>query len=88
MVVERPHPKLKSVKMTGVPIKLSGTPGEAGDAPPLLGQHTTEVLRDLGYKDADIDRLKKAGAIMMIQLLSCRACRASQPFVRSWQREL
>jgi len=63
MVVERPHPKLKSVKMTGVPVKLSGTPGEAGTAPPMLGQHTQEVLRDLGYKDADIDRLKKAGAI-------------------------
>jgi len=45
------------------PIKLSSTPGQAGDAPPLLGQHTEEVLRDLGYKDADIDRLKKAGAI-------------------------
>ena len=40
MVVERPHPKLKSVKMTGVPVKLSDTPGVAGDAPPLLGQHT------------------------------------------------
>jgi crotonobetainyl-CoA:carnitine CoA-transferase CaiB-like acyl-CoA transferase len=63
MVVERPHPKLKSVKMTGVPVKLSATPGAAGDAPPMLGQHTQEVLRDLGYQDADIDRLKKAGAI-------------------------
>jgi crotonobetainyl-CoA:carnitine CoA-transferase CaiB-like acyl-CoA transferase len=63
MVVERPHPKLKSVKMTGVPVKLSATPGEAGDAPPLLGQHTEEVLRELGYKDDDIGKLKKAGAI-------------------------
>ena len=63
MVVERPHPKLKSVKMTGVPVKLSGTPGEVGDAPPLLGQHTTDVLRELGYKDDDIAKLKKAGAI-------------------------
>lgn len=47
MVVERPHPKLGKVKMTGVPIKLSETPGEAGAAPPLLGQHTEEILREL-----------------------------------------
>jgi crotonobetainyl-CoA:carnitine CoA-transferase CaiB-like acyl-CoA transferase len=47
MVVERPHPKLGKVKMTGVPIKLSDTPGEAGAAPPLLGQHTDEILREI-----------------------------------------
>ncbi len=47
MVVERPHAKLGQVKMTGVPIKLSDTPGEAGAAPPLLGQHTEEILREL-----------------------------------------
>jgi crotonobetainyl-CoA:carnitine CoA-transferase CaiB-like acyl-CoA transferase len=47
MVVERPHPKLGKVKMTGVPVKLSETPGEAGVAPPLLGQHTDEILREI-----------------------------------------
>jgi len=63
MVVERPHPKLKSVKMTGVPVKLSGTPGEAGDAPPLLGQHTENVLRDLGYSNDQFADFKKRGVV-------------------------
>ncbi len=63
MVVERPHPKLKSVKMTGVPVKLSATPGVAGDAPPLLGQHTGEVLRDLGYDAKQCADFKKRGIV-------------------------
>jgi crotonobetainyl-CoA:carnitine CoA-transferase CaiB-like acyl-CoA transferase len=63
MVVERPHPKLKSVKMTGVPVKLSATPGEAGCAPPLLGQHTEEVLRGLGYDANQCAEFKKRGVV-------------------------
>jgi crotonobetainyl-CoA:carnitine CoA-transferase CaiB-like acyl-CoA transferase len=63
MVVERPHPKLQSVKMTGVPVKLSGTPGEAGAAPPLLGQHTEDVLRKLGYSGEQCADFRKRGVI-------------------------
>jgi crotonobetainyl-CoA:carnitine CoA-transferase CaiB-like acyl-CoA transferase len=59
MVVERPHPKVGTVKMTGVPVKLSDTPGEAGDAPPLLGQHTDDVLKELGYSAEDILHFRK-----------------------------
>jgi len=63
MVVERPHPKLKSVKMTGVPVKLSDTPGIAGNAPPLLGQDTLSVLRDLGYTDDQFADFLKRGVV-------------------------
>ncbi len=63
MVVERPHPKLKSVKMTGVPVKLSDTPGEAGAAPPLLGQDTEHVLRALGYTREQVADFKNRGVI-------------------------
>jgi crotonobetainyl-CoA:carnitine CoA-transferase CaiB-like acyl-CoA transferase len=59
MVVERPHPKLGKVKMTGVPVKLSDTPGEAMTAPPLLGQHTDEVLKEMGYSAETIRELRK-----------------------------
>lgn len=49
MVLDVPHPTLGSVRLTGIPIKLSETPGEIKSAPPLLGQHTEEVLSSLGY---------------------------------------
>jgi len=63
MVVERPHPKLGTVKLTGVPVKLSETPGEVTAAPPLLGQHTEEVLRELGYSTSHIADLRKRGIV-------------------------
>jgi crotonobetainyl-CoA:carnitine CoA-transferase CaiB-like acyl-CoA transferase len=63
MIVERPHRKLKSVKMTGVPVKLSDTPGIAGNAPPVLGQDTLSVLRDLGYTDEQFTDFLKRGVV-------------------------
>jgi crotonobetainyl-CoA:carnitine CoA-transferase CaiB-like acyl-CoA transferase len=41
----------------GTPIKLSRTPGAARSAPPRFGEHTREVLRELGCSDAEIDSL-------------------------------
>jgi len=47
MVVEMPHPKAGSVRLIGSPMKFSATPVEYRRPPPLLGEHTEEVLRDL-----------------------------------------
>jgi crotonobetainyl-CoA:carnitine CoA-transferase CaiB-like acyl-CoA transferase len=47
MVVAMPHPRAGSVRLIGSPMRLSGTPVEYRHAPPLLGQHTGEVLREL-----------------------------------------
>ena len=55
MVQELDHPKAGTIKVTGIPFKLSDTPGEILTAPPFLGQHSKEILQALGYNDKDIE---------------------------------
>lgn len=47
MIVETDHPTAGKVKMAGIPIKLSETPGAVEGPAPLLGQHTEEILSEL-----------------------------------------
>jgi formyl-CoA transferase/CoA:oxalate CoA-transferase len=64
MMVESEHPTAGKVRMVGVPIKMSATPGAVRRPAPLLGEHTDEVLRErLGLDEAEISRLRAAGAI-------------------------
>jgi formyl-CoA transferase len=64
MVVEAPHPKAGKVKLLGVPYKFSETPAEVRAAPPLLGQHTQQVLTEmLNMNVADIASLQSAGVV-------------------------
>jgi crotonobetainyl-CoA:carnitine CoA-transferase CaiB-like acyl-CoA transferase len=49
MVVEVDHPVIGRMKTLGTPIKLSATPGAITRAAPTLGQHSDEILCDLGY---------------------------------------
>jgi formyl-CoA transferase len=63
MLLEVDHPVAGSVQMTGLNVKLSQTPGGIRLPAPTLGQHTAEVLRTLGYADAEIDQLKAVGAL-------------------------
>ena len=44
MIAEVPHPTIGTLRLAGVPIKYSATPGEVRLPPPLLGQHTDEIL--------------------------------------------
>jgi len=51
------------IRYVGVPTKLSETPGTVRTGAPRVGEHTVEVLRDLGYSPADIDALIASGAV-------------------------
>jgi formyl-CoA transferase len=62
MIVDVEHPVRGRYVTVGNPIKLSDSPTTIGPSP-LLGQHRRELLRELGYSDADIDALVRDGAI-------------------------
>jgi formyl-CoA transferase len=64
MVVELDHPTAQKVKLLGVPVKYSETPGSVRLPPPLLGQHTDQILSELlGYSQEEIDDLRKEGVV-------------------------
>lgn len=65
MMLSVPHATLGAVRVTGVPVKLSGTPGSVRTGPPTLGQHTAAVLTELGYDAAAIDALHASGAVRL-----------------------
>ncbi|HUA49132.1 MAG TPA: CaiB/BaiF CoA-transferase family protein [Solirubrobacteraceae bacterium] len=65
MVVEVDQPGAeRPVRLLGMPVKLSRTPGEPGRAPgPGLGEHTAAVLAEAGFSDAEIESLHASGAV-------------------------
>jgi glutaryl-CoA transferase len=63
MRVELPHPLAAVVPSVASPIRMSATPIRYAGAPPLLGQHTREVLQRYGVEDHDLDALAARGVI-------------------------
>jgi crotonobetainyl-CoA:carnitine CoA-transferase CaiB-like acyl-CoA transferase len=59
MVTEIRHKTLGAMKILGVPVKLSLTPGSVSSPPPVLGEHTEEVLKSIGYSIDKIKELKE-----------------------------
>jgi len=62
MIVSTRHATLGTVDVTGVPIKLRGTPGSVRRSAPVQGQHTAEILGELGYTASEISALVGEGA--------------------------
>jgi len=64
MLVEMEHPTIGQLPLVGSPLKMSGTRVEYRLPPPLMGQHTKEILREvLGYADEKVDALVERGCI-------------------------
>ena len=63
MTVTVPHPHSDALQMVASPMKLSATPVQVRRAPPLLGQHTDEVLAEIGVDAAALQGLRERGVI-------------------------
>lgn len=63
MVATVQHPTEGELRMVGCPVRLSRTPAEIRTAPPLLGQHTEDILAGLGFDESGIASLRKDGAV-------------------------
>ncbi|WP_423709233.1 CaiB/BaiF CoA transferase family protein [Undibacterium sp. WLX3042] len=64
MQITLPHPTAGSVKLVGSPMKLSATPPDYQSPPPLLGQHTDQILKSvLEYDDEQLSQLRQRGII-------------------------
>ncbi|MHC4225162.1 MAG: CoA transferase, partial [Planctomycetota bacterium] len=63
MLAEVPHPTIGALRLAGIPVKYSKTPGSVRLPPPLLGEHTEEILEGvLGYDAREITELRAQGA--------------------------
>jgi crotonobetainyl-CoA:carnitine CoA-transferase CaiB-like acyl-CoA transferase len=63
MVVEMEHPAAGLIRMLGTPIKLSAQPASIRRPPPVLGQHTDEILAEAGYDRTAIADLRRRGVV-------------------------
>jgi crotonobetainyl-CoA:carnitine CoA-transferase CaiB-like acyl-CoA transferase len=63
MRVPLEHPSLGRVDQVGLPFELAATPASIRTPPPLLGEHTDEILAEVGYSAGDIDRLRAARVV-------------------------
>jgi crotonobetainyl-CoA:carnitine CoA-transferase CaiB-like acyl-CoA transferase len=63
MLAEFEHPSSGTIKVTGISVRMSSTPGSIRLPPPLVGEHTEEILAELGYSAEEIRGFRGAGVI-------------------------
>ena len=63
LIAEVDHPTAGRVRAPGIPVRLSGTPPSVRRHPPELGEHTDEILSELGYAKEEIAALRRDGAV-------------------------
>ena len=67
MVVEMAHPVAGPVKMLGIPFTLSRNPGAIQRPSPVLGEHSREILFELGYNESEIQSMQNAGVVKLME---------------------
>jgi formyl-CoA transferase len=67
MVQEIDHPVGGRIQMLGPAAKLSETPARCSRPSPLYGEHTAEVLREIGYMDKEIQELAESGVVVLME---------------------
>ena len=63
LVAEVDHPTAGRVRAPGIPVRMDGTPPSIRSHPPLLGEHTGVVLAEIGFTPAEIEKLRRDGAV-------------------------
>jgi formyl-CoA transferase/CoA:oxalate CoA-transferase len=63
MIVKLMHPEYGPLRVLGIPVKMSDTPGSVESAPPLFGENNRDVLQKLGYSEREVEDFTQAGVL-------------------------